>query len=312
MKCEIIRDLLPIYIEGLCSAKTKEAVEAHLEICQECRQEYLQLKQDYQAGPSDEEKIETYLEEKDLMEKSKEAIKMSMIDQLIGKFFFVIAVLGFFINILMAVLTFVFYQYRFPGFYFKELGRSQILILLLPFFPTVLALTGKRVMKKIKNLKIRKITLRLLFAGTIPAILMGGICTVFFLAVPPLGSVTDNPSHYMELDGDMEPFKSVAAEFLPGQIPEQAGQVDYHYERYASFFSGRCSVEASWTLPEEEYTKVKDEMIQNPYFRDSALSESGGNGTFLTTVYPERVTISFEYRDKEKKVVYRADCSENY
>lgn len=38
MKCELIRDLLPLYADGLCSEETNAQVEAHLETCEECRQ----------------------------------------------------------------------------------------------------------------------------------------------------------------------------------------------------------------------------------------------------------------------------------
>lgn len=38
MKCELIRDLLPLYADGLCSEETNAQVEAHLETCEKCRQ----------------------------------------------------------------------------------------------------------------------------------------------------------------------------------------------------------------------------------------------------------------------------------
>ncbi|MEA5024488.1 hypothetical protein SDC9_20742 [bioreactor metagenome] len=37
MKCDIIRDLLPTYIEGLASAASNEEIEKHLAGCEECR-----------------------------------------------------------------------------------------------------------------------------------------------------------------------------------------------------------------------------------------------------------------------------------
>ena len=40
MKCEIIRDLLPLYIENLCSEESCREVEAHLASCGRCRAEY--------------------------------------------------------------------------------------------------------------------------------------------------------------------------------------------------------------------------------------------------------------------------------
>lgn len=37
MNCDIIRDLIPSYVDEVCSQATKECVEAHLEECGECR-----------------------------------------------------------------------------------------------------------------------------------------------------------------------------------------------------------------------------------------------------------------------------------
>jgi len=37
MKCEIIRDLLPSYIDGLTSIESNEMIEEHLQECEECR-----------------------------------------------------------------------------------------------------------------------------------------------------------------------------------------------------------------------------------------------------------------------------------
>lgn len=38
--CSMVRDLLPLYMEGLTSEETGGAVEHHLENCEECRKEY--------------------------------------------------------------------------------------------------------------------------------------------------------------------------------------------------------------------------------------------------------------------------------
>ena len=35
-ECEIIRDLLPLYVDDICSEKSREAVEEHLQECAEC------------------------------------------------------------------------------------------------------------------------------------------------------------------------------------------------------------------------------------------------------------------------------------
>ena len=36
MKCEIIRDLIPLYCDGICSDETKAAVEEHIAHCENC------------------------------------------------------------------------------------------------------------------------------------------------------------------------------------------------------------------------------------------------------------------------------------
>jgi predicted anti-sigma-YlaC factor YlaD len=38
MKCFLIRDLLPLYIEGGCLPETTDFVEEHLQSCEECRE----------------------------------------------------------------------------------------------------------------------------------------------------------------------------------------------------------------------------------------------------------------------------------
>lgn len=37
MKCNVIRDLLPLYFDGLCSDETRAQLEEHIEHCEECR-----------------------------------------------------------------------------------------------------------------------------------------------------------------------------------------------------------------------------------------------------------------------------------
>ena len=44
MKCEIIRDLMPSYIDGLTESVTNEQIEKHLDGCVMCRQYYQEMK----------------------------------------------------------------------------------------------------------------------------------------------------------------------------------------------------------------------------------------------------------------------------
>ena len=39
MSCEIIKDLLPLYLDGVCSSDSKTAIEEHIAVCDSCRAE---------------------------------------------------------------------------------------------------------------------------------------------------------------------------------------------------------------------------------------------------------------------------------
>lgn len=42
--CEIVKDLLPLYIDGVCSKQSKEMVEKHIKSCEECQKLEEQMK----------------------------------------------------------------------------------------------------------------------------------------------------------------------------------------------------------------------------------------------------------------------------
>ena len=43
MHCDIVKDLLPLYVDDVCSEKSKAAIEEHLKECEECRKCYEDL-----------------------------------------------------------------------------------------------------------------------------------------------------------------------------------------------------------------------------------------------------------------------------
>ena len=55
MKCEIIRDLLPSYIDGLTSAESNELIEEHLKECAECQKILAEMKTDINSEKTKEE-----------------------------------------------------------------------------------------------------------------------------------------------------------------------------------------------------------------------------------------------------------------
>ncbi len=43
--CNVVKDLLPLYEDGVCTNESKELVETHLETCEECRNELKKMKE---------------------------------------------------------------------------------------------------------------------------------------------------------------------------------------------------------------------------------------------------------------------------
>ena len=43
ISCEIIRDLLPLYHDGVCSNESKQMIEEHLSNCEKCRTELKEM-----------------------------------------------------------------------------------------------------------------------------------------------------------------------------------------------------------------------------------------------------------------------------
>lgn len=56
MNCDIIKDLIPSYVDEVCSQATKECVEAHLEECGECRLVAARLRNNALSGETLEQK----------------------------------------------------------------------------------------------------------------------------------------------------------------------------------------------------------------------------------------------------------------
>lgn len=54
--CGMAADLLPLYLDGCCSADSRAALEAHMDACPACRAQYVQLRRDLTpAAPAAED-----------------------------------------------------------------------------------------------------------------------------------------------------------------------------------------------------------------------------------------------------------------
>lgn len=92
MKCEVCRDLLPLYIDGLTSEVTNEEIELHMDECDACREIY----EDMSSAVVDELKEEFQIprkEEIDYLKKFRRKIKQYILSG------------GLFLTIVIAIMV---------------------------------------------------------------------------------------------------------------------------------------------------------------------------------------------------------------
>ena len=73
LKCSIVEDLMPLYIEDLLSEETKKEIELHLDECEDCKEAYDELKEDVNLG---------YEKKIDLKEDEYEELKTDTLDSI--------------------------------------------------------------------------------------------------------------------------------------------------------------------------------------------------------------------------------------
>lgn len=101
ISCEIIKDLLPLYYDGVCSNESKALVEEHLTFCNNCKVE-LQAMED--ALPIN--KSEQNLKEAEAVQKLSKIWKRGMTKSLLKGIFSTILIIALFLLILYIFLGF--------------------------------------------------------------------------------------------------------------------------------------------------------------------------------------------------------------
>lgn len=77
ISCEVIKDLLPLYHDGVCSADSRKIVEEHLEHCENCRDELKSMDRELPVAKRNEN-----LSEAEIVKKLSKCWKVGMIRSL--------------------------------------------------------------------------------------------------------------------------------------------------------------------------------------------------------------------------------------
>ena len=105
--CNIIQDLLPLYLDNACSEESRELVEEHLTHCAACRKQKEMMEQGIGL---EEEFIAQNIEEEKLLEQGKKSIEQKAKKDILVKAAYVDIVM----NILIIIFT-VIYVRSLPG-----------------------------------------------------------------------------------------------------------------------------------------------------------------------------------------------------
>lgn len=94
--CEIIRDLMPLVIDGVCSDKSREAVEDHVKECPVCAGIYADLKKDLICGKVPEKKEKKEIDRSLMALLRKKKVQRFLKPFLLGMLIVALAVGGIF------------------------------------------------------------------------------------------------------------------------------------------------------------------------------------------------------------------------
>lgn len=102
MSCEIIKDLLPLYLDDVCSKESRELVEIHLQECEQCKKEAGKMKTTYLFEGSF---IEENMREEELLMSGKRNLEQQVKKDYLEKAAFIdlfmngLLILGFVVSI---------------------------------------------------------------------------------------------------------------------------------------------------------------------------------------------------------------------
>ena len=78
LRCEIVQDLLPSYVDGLTSDETNEVVKDHLADCVSCRDMYERMKADETSAEENSEVMEKEKKEINFLKKIKQKHRLNL------------------------------------------------------------------------------------------------------------------------------------------------------------------------------------------------------------------------------------------
>lgn len=312
MKCDVIQDLLPLYAEHLCSSESRKLIDKHLASCELCKKNLAHMVCDLTADEMSQTEIDNYLKEKDLLSNSKKLLEYEGLKKVTTVIFYITSILNLLFIVLILISVLFGYGAKYPKIYWGETGLFAALVLLFMIVtPLVICLFGLLVAKKKVYKKQYKSILLLCSILLIPAYFLsvsGGIVTYM---VPPVISYTDNTDNYLIIDNYLDKYAETVSAFFPEKIPQNAMDIHYSYSKYSDFFDDTLKINASWTLPADEYETIKQQISISGHM-ERLSNKTDYFQIILTGVpYHHDLKTYIEFNDEQKIISYTVDTSSN-
>ena len=117
--------------------------------------------------------------------------------------------------------------------------------------------------------------MQLIFIVILP--LLSLLSGLILLVIPPVKSYTNAIENYLNVDKDIARYSNIYKNFLPEQIPPNAQNIEYTYEKYSDLFETEGKISASWTLPEQSYEYYKEAILGKSKLRQVGINEYEAN-----------------------------------
>jgi hypothetical protein len=312
MKCEVIKDLLPLYAEDLCSEESKIIVNEHISTCSDCRRYLDSITKKIEPLIPSEAEIKERMSEKDLLSKSKQSIQNNILKKILTAFNIISIAITVLAIIISVIFMFKDYSIKYPMLHYTpDISFFYLICFIIGLSPVLIALLQLFSIIKKDNTQhyIRKFIFNILLQ--IAALLLSLIITItIFLIVPPLESQTNKIKKYLDVDRDIIKYEAVYNSFFPAEIPKAAENLEYHYKKYSNLINTNVQIQFSMVLPEMEYLTEKDRVLEN-----NAAPIPGEENAFDITLhgvrYPGKIKLEFRFDDVSKKLIYNLYLDDN-
>ena len=130
MKCKVVEDLLPLYIDNVCNQESKDLIEEHLKICPKCNEIFKIMSENLQNDNTLDDEININLKEKDLLIKAKKNIKFDFAKKILKRIYKSIIILNILAIIADCFIIIMGNHLEYPRFFFGSLNLKSYIIYL--------------------------------------------------------------------------------------------------------------------------------------------------------------------------------------